>query len=224
MRRRAFTLIELLVVIAIIAILAAILFPVFAKAREKARTSSCQSNCKQIGVAFMQYVQDYDEQFPATHAAQQQIWAGRLVPYIKSVQVYGCPSDPHKNQTSGWILDPDYPVPNSYAMNYMLRWQSIAVVVKPSTTVMMSESGTNCPGAAPWYDITRKKPGAWILMDPNMSGGCCVTDPNNPDWCAPDPRHMEQANVLYCDGHVKTQKPEQWYFINSPWLNPTVGG
>src|SRR5512137_1152715 len=63
-KRRAFTLIELLVVIAIIAILAAILFPVFAKAREKARQSSCQSNLKQIGLAFMQYAQDYDEQYP----------------------------------------------------------------------------------------------------------------------------------------------------------------
>ena len=60
-----FTLIELLVVIAIIAILAAILFPVFARARENARRSSCQSNMKQIGLGFMQYTQDYDEQYPA---------------------------------------------------------------------------------------------------------------------------------------------------------------
>ena len=64
-RRRGFTLIELLVVIAIIAILAAILFPVFAKAREKARQASCQSNEKQLGLAFLQYVQDNDEKFPA---------------------------------------------------------------------------------------------------------------------------------------------------------------
>src|ERR1700753_3722417 len=64
-KRRGFTLIELLVVIAIIAILAAILFPVFAKAREKARQIACLSNMKQIGLATLQYVQDYDEQFYA---------------------------------------------------------------------------------------------------------------------------------------------------------------
>ena len=65
--RRAFTLIELLVVIAIIAILAAILFPVFAKAREKARQITCVSNQKQIGIAILQYVQDYDETLPPSN-------------------------------------------------------------------------------------------------------------------------------------------------------------
>ncbi|MFH1910322.1 MAG: prepilin-type N-terminal cleavage/methylation domain-containing protein, partial [bacterium] len=63
-RKRGFTLIELLVVIAIIAILAAILFPVFAKAREKARQTSCLSNLKQIDLAVLQYAQDYDEMMP----------------------------------------------------------------------------------------------------------------------------------------------------------------
>src|SRR5256885_15549422 len=64
MKKRGFTLIELLVVIAIIAILAAILFPVFAQAREKARQAACMSNLRQIGLAFAQYVQDYDERMP----------------------------------------------------------------------------------------------------------------------------------------------------------------
>src|SRR5688572_3103121 len=66
-RRFAFTLIELLVVIAIIALLAAILFPVFARARENARRASCQSNLKQLGLGFAQYVQDFDEKMPGIY-------------------------------------------------------------------------------------------------------------------------------------------------------------
>ncbi|MCC7494190.1 MAG: DUF1559 domain-containing protein [Fimbriimonadaceae bacterium] len=95
--RRAFTLIELLVVIAIIAILAAILFPVFAKAREKARQSSCSSNLKQLGIAVMQYVQDYDEMYPRTWYGPaaypgSQNWNTVIAPYIKNTQVFQCPS------------------------------------------------------------------------------------------------------------------------------------
>ncbi len=96
--RRGFTLIELLVVIAIIAILAAILFPVFAKAREKARQSSCLSNLKQIGTGMMMYVQDYDELYPqhtAVFAAAQMpgSWPNRVMPYVKNTQLFKCPSD-----------------------------------------------------------------------------------------------------------------------------------
>lgn len=92
---RGFTLIELLVVIAIIAILAAILFPVFAQAREKARAIACLSNEKQIGLAYMQYVQDYDEtfEFSQTFGVPGAGWAGRIYPYVKSKQVYTCPDD-----------------------------------------------------------------------------------------------------------------------------------
>ena len=102
--RSAFTLIELLVVIAIIAILAAILFPVFARARENARRSSCQSNLKQIGLGVIQYVQDYDEKYPirnhkgnpvlgATAATDATGAWVNLQPYLKSEQIYQCPSE-----------------------------------------------------------------------------------------------------------------------------------
>ena len=103
-RKTGFTLIELLVVIAIIAILAAILFPVFARARENARRASCMSNLKQIGLGIMQYTQDYDEHMPAGFltntgipypdgiARTYQSWRVAIFPYVKSVQVFNCPS------------------------------------------------------------------------------------------------------------------------------------
>ena len=101
--KMGFTLIELLVVIAIIAILAAILFPVFARARENARRASCQSNLKQIGLGIAQYTQDYDEKFPyvvtdtadpatPVFCSSDTLWSDVVQPYIKSTQVFICPS------------------------------------------------------------------------------------------------------------------------------------
>ena len=98
--KKAFTLIELLVVIAIIAILAAILFPVFARARENARRSSCQSNLKQIGIGAMQYVQDYDEKYPMAYYYKNDTGGSGgyvhvsaiIQPYLKSEQIWKCPS------------------------------------------------------------------------------------------------------------------------------------
>ena len=98
--KRGFTLIELLVVIAIIAILAAILFPVFARARENARKSSCQNNLKQLALGFKQYINDFDERYPLAVVTAGSAtgtppygWADALQPYIKNTQVYQCPSD-----------------------------------------------------------------------------------------------------------------------------------
>src|SRR4051812_38101473 len=93
--RLGFTLIELLVVIAIIAILAAILFPVFARARENARRSSCQSNEKQVGLGFKQYIQDYDEKYPlgSGGGGTNVGWAENIQSYLRSTQIYQCPSE-----------------------------------------------------------------------------------------------------------------------------------
>jgi len=140
-RRRGFTLIELLVVIAIIAILAAILFPVFAQAREKARQTSCLSNMKQIGLAAMMYVQDYDETFSpirvtddAAQADAIVVWKNVIQPYIKNTDVFSCPSNPNGRPSGpgtagtgwddlttfngeGWQFQPNQRMPISYAFS-----------------------------------------------------------------------------------------------------------
>lgn len=119
-RRTGFTLIELLVVIAIIAILAAILFPVFAKAREQARKTSCLSNLKQLGLGVTQYLQDYDEKFPfgnnwadLTNFTNGYGWGAQVAPYIKNTQIFVCPSDAtwsdgHSGQSYGSMFDSWY--------------------------------------------------------------------------------------------------------------------
>ncbi|HEY3333263.1 MAG TPA: DUF1559 domain-containing protein [Capsulimonadaceae bacterium] len=126
--KRGFTLIELLVVIAIIAILAAVLFPVFAQAREKARQSSCSSNLKQLGLAVIQYVNDYDDTYPAAVNTNQQWnyyangnpgpnnWILKILPYCKVTGIFMCPDDTAGGNT-GW-----QGISTSYAANAMIGY------------------------------------------------------------------------------------------------------
>ncbi|MES2464444.1 MAG: DUF1559 domain-containing protein, partial [Armatimonadota bacterium] len=163
--RRAFTLIELLVVIAIIAILAAILFPVFAQAREKARQIACMSNMKQMGLGYMQYVQDYDETFVFSErwGGAGQGWAGRIYPYVNSTATYVCPDD--DKDRFAWL-----PQKVSYAQNTFLSsgnffWEwvtdgaggysntdtaTMATLAAPASIVLIYEAVGAVDGAAPY--------------------------------------------------------------------------
>ena len=235
MRKQAFTLIELLVVIAIIAILAAILFPVFAKAREKARQTSCLSNQKQIGLAFAQYSQDYDERYsardmagPTTGSSYSFRWA--LQPYIKNIQVFKCPSTPQWAATGpgnwyptdyGCHLNEAHLVPSSsnHAADYA-----------GTGTVDLRDFGFN--ESTPLSTINF--PAQFlILADAGRSDGTTSRGGIYPQPWAFDvstqsrflARHQGGGNVSYSDGHAKWRRPEQtWRSYNdNDWRrNPTT--
>ena len=231
-RTSGFTLIELLVVIAIIAILAAILFPVFGRARENARRSSCQSNLKQIGLGWVQYSQDFDEKFPSGSQPSSSLgqgWAGQVFPYIKSAQVYQCPNDQTNGATTNGVTC--YPV--SYAANLNLTrrdipgppedprlGQSIAVHVSPAKSIMLAEvRGIHAPLMDPREingatsdpvvsSVVNGGPGTlsvYPFNTGNGTGGDMMTGPlgNYPNAGAQPPRHFDGANYLMIDGHVK---------------------
>jgi prepilin-type N-terminal cleavage/methylation domain-containing protein/prepilin-type processing-associated H-X9-DG protein len=198
--RLAFTLIELLVVIAIIAILAAILFPVFAKAREAARATSCRSNMRQLGTAMAMYLQDYDEHYCARDmcynppsCSQQYSWRACIYPYIKNVGLFKCPSNSTTN-TSGDAGDTPMigqPVSTDYAINdagnNISGFASEAGITAPANKILFVElQGQSWDDyASNWWGSNG---GAWL------SGFC---------------GHNAQWNLTYCDGHVKSSSPPQ---------------
>jgi len=214
LKSRAFTLIELLVVIAIIAILAAILFPVFAQAREKARTASCQSNLKQIGLGWMQYVQDYDETTPMNAWTTEGVGSGwraiafwRIQPYVKNTQVLICPSDPDPWQD--WDdhdqprdADPGTPAnprigvhwfKGSYGYNINLgytRGVKIAAIQAPADCFLAYDNGY-WPAHEGHIQTM-----SWAMHDRGPNFGF----DNGQVFEA---RHNNQINMAYADGHVK---------------------
>ncbi|MEN6303606.1 MAG: DUF1559 domain-containing protein [Armatimonadia bacterium] len=211
MQRRGFTLIELLVVIAIIAILAAILFPVFAKAREKARQSSCLSNVKQIMLAVLQYAQDYDERTPLAYSGGTGFplnWndpvAGRLVPYIKNSQVWACPSMAGLTTLSYGIHT-----------NWFYGGVSLGTVPNPAGVVFMAEGGVPTVasmglGPAQWVWSTQCH---WEIHFPyNYNSATLDSAYTNTSQTyyprRPWPAHNEGTNCGFVDGHAKWVKTE----------------
>ncbi len=231
-RRLAFTLIELLVVIAIIAILAAILFPVFARAREKARQSSCASNLKQLALGLMQYAQDYDETYPDSYVMgpgargvyygawhiteyavrvwtndnQTALWgiARTINPYLKNTQIFYCPSDPLPGR---WISGRQR---GSYYWRHALdAYGSIegpcklATFRQPAEMMILVEEGWHWGGDTPWC------------------------------WHAGVNKGVIDINAAYADGHVKISKVPQttplgvpsydinWFYRNHHWHLPS---
>ncbi|HEY0073389.1 MAG TPA: DUF1559 domain-containing protein [Abditibacteriaceae bacterium] len=223
--RRGFTLIELLVVIAIIALLAAILFPVFARARENARKSSCQNNLKQIGVGISQYVQDYDEMMPNARPdtdingvfVGDAPWHAVIFPYTKSQQIFRCPSNSNNTtlqRTGNLIIPVSYVACCVNSGDYggsgvgpiranTTDVTNISDITKVASTILVGETG----------NVTRRDPEYWT---------------NDNDMLVRN--HLASSNYLFVDGHVKSMKPLQTatfdasgYPITSMW-NTTNGG
>lgn len=219
-KTKGFTLIELLVVIAIIAILAAILFPVFAKAREKARQASCQSNLKQLGLGFVQYIQDYDEKTPVGADAHGDGWAGEIYSYVKSTGIYSCPDDSGVSPKVSYEMNSNCASINDSIVastsNTVLLWENQDAAIADSDTMLQTGNGTS---AADWNTTPTPNTGSMAGDGFNTSwtgeiGPLATTSgPGNIGSCndggSSPTIHDPGANYLGFDGHVKFLRPEK---------------
>ena len=248
-RASAFTLIELLVVIAIIAILAAILFPVFAQAREKARQTSCLSNMKQMNLAVMQYVQDYDETLPLCEFLTGATWSGASVttpadvfghtptrdcywsnsisPYLKNYQVYLCPSAARERSdvfgvTSAQAMGYKYSVTYN---GYLNQW-ALAGSPSPAVTIVFSEGlgKAEMPRYANQFPLCINAGGSWEGRFIEDDGGAHCAQPYGFPFNYDTTWWVHSnrgSNYAYMDGHTK-------YVPNpsalSPWATTDTTG
>ncbi len=242
--RKGFTLIELLVVIAIIAILAAILFPAFARARENARRTSCQSNLKQIGLGMLQYTQDYDEKFMNGEALRYDLqpgvtssWDLIIQPYVKSTQLFVCPSDTRSQVQTGALGTFGNNLRRSYAMaEYLAPTDQtpnglglpLSRINQPSLTLMgVERRGCGNPNPADYYLCGTARAVFQAASDKDFAIDTGPT--SNPQS---EGVHLGTNNYLYTDGHVKAIKqkifgvpnsvfgghPDNTGNNNGPWL------
>jgi len=199
MTRRGFTLIELLVVIAIIAILAAILFPVFARAREKAKQTSCLSNMKQLVLGAVMYTSDYDDNLFGHLAGRRDqwpwsspyyMWHQQVYPYVKNLQIFTCPSVPNYKLTEDPNGGPAYDSTLGYGMNYWLTYfyyyLNMSDFKKPAETIWF----TDCK----YYVMY---PSYYLATYPTHYAY------GQNGYARLDIRHNDGANVGFVDGHAK---------------------
>jgi prepilin-type N-terminal cleavage/methylation domain-containing protein/prepilin-type processing-associated H-X9-DG protein len=241
--RKGFTLIELLVVIAIIAILAAILFPVFAKAREEARRTTCLSNENQLGLALLQYVQDNDEWYPDRYADTptpssntQETWRSSIYPYVKSAGVYKCPDDPAAFTTNNAFDALTPGGPGQFASGYVI-WapagfenfpfniqanqyggQNISSIQDPDYALLMLETSyleTDCTPGQAYTEPSDTSEADCSITNGTVTEACEATAPSS--WSS---GHSKNAsNTLFHDGHVKYQLLASTFIVGSDGLD-----
>ena len=226
-KKSAFTLIELLVVIAIIAILAAILFPVFARARENARRSSCTSNLKQIGLGIIQYTQDYDEKLPfACWDDGAYPWHFIVQPYTKSYQVFKCPS-----YTPTTTVNNAPAIAASYMCNGGGSYQAGIGAGSPTSTdaggVRPMNRGEQTRPVSGGANLSQFASSSQTILVLEHSDDSYNSDLYNVSDLAGGANtnfqnHLGTSNFLFADGHVKSLKPMATVTGANMWtLDPT---
>ncbi|MGD9495998.1 MAG: DUF1559 domain-containing protein [Armatimonadota bacterium] len=204
--RRGFTLIELLVVIAIIAILAAILFPVFARAREKARQTSCLSNIKQLGLGVLMYAGDYDERLTVERVVQPYYarpWYEAIAPYVKNPSVFLCPSVDYNYAWGGYGYN-GYGTTGSNGLGYRHQY----------------DSGNPSPSQAPPKLSAIEEPATMLMLGEPIANSYALR--GYASNYLPSCRHNGGSNVCHVDGHAKWYQAKTLEATRAAgWMDPT---
>lgn len=240
MRRapRGFSLVELLTVLSILYILAALLFPVFARVRENARRASCTSNLRQIGMAMVQYSQDYDERLPlysqgsgyagflGYYGGDGPRWTDEIFPYVKTTQIFDCPSGRlhMKKYAGGQYFDietysygfntPSSPLPPD--SDFGVAGRHLAELLNPSGTIMVADDSgidESCGRVIP--DSLDTLDSLSLKIDGVRHTGAWLQDYSN-----------QAFNAVYADGHAKWTRLPDTYGTAAPYMKPwtTEGG